>query len=806
MNATNPTRSPWYLSALLVLALGACHDARRENPLDPELTPPVTLEVAFDDSAGSATLSWTPYEGSQSFAAYWVLQQVQGLVTVDTLTEITDVAATTYTDTSLLAGTAYEYRVSVVNTSGLEIPSTVQSLGGYAVSAVSLVSATGDPLSGSIALRWNRYQDPSFGSYRVRRRVVGSATDMDLATLTTRADTVFRDTSAVANVDYLYRVDVLAAGSELSGATLVGRLTLPSVHLDDPVPDSVTATGTLRWEPYEGPRFAAYQIWRSGDGSSQLRAELPDHEQTTFLDSGLAGNTDYSYHVVVRTTKGEEQAGNSAAAIMHELVASWALDLEEGGLVRLYAYPGQPLTALVSSPTRVRLVSVDREAGPGLSTLLIKRPRHFGLHFSGLMPHSVSKTRDAAGRRWAHITSEDGSAVVQVDEDGSVILGPPMPLHDDEFQQLPVPSRLKGVTITADYMEFDRIALTDVGGTVFVDDFDALDLESTWDDVQADDIEVSDGRLIANGDIRLAVGEELSEPTIVADIILQRRAAGGPDADTYTGPTIRFGGTTRLSLSSRRCVKPFDCDDTTNYEVRLVFSSTDTLGYPPSTWVKPYYGLPYRLSLGVPDGVPEAWLASPVVWPDATLVADWLTMVAVGDRLLITSKGASHLLDADGESRGVDPSPDDIGEMRVWETGQQTQLGYTIPSRNQVAYGQVLIRSSGQVLLPWSTGVAETVLGERVGDGEGQFLVPLSLDRSPDGRLFVLDAGNGRIQVFDADGDYITQWGRHGSGPGQFDFGSGLAAEDFSGSIAVDEEGFIYVADVGNRRIQKFAP
>ena len=30
--------------------------------------------------------------------------------------------------------------------------------------------------------------------------------------------------------------------------------------------------------------------------------------------------------------------------------------------------------------------------------------------------------------------------------------------------------------------------------------------------------------------------------------------------------------------------------------------------------------------------------------------------------------------------------------------------------------------------------------------------------------------------------------------------------EDFAGSIAVNREGFIYVADVGNRRIQKFAP
>jgi hypothetical protein len=53
---------------------------------------------------------------------------------------------------------------------------------------------------------------------------------------------------------------------------------------------------------------------------------------------------------------------------------------------------------------------------------------------------------------------------------------------------------------------------------------------------------------------------------------------------------------------------------------------------------------------------------------------------------------------------------------------------------------------------------------------------------------------------------YLTQWGQQGTGDGEFDFGTGREAVDFVGSIAVDDDGFIYVADVGNRRIQKFAP
>lgn len=70
----------------------------------------------------------------------------------------------------------------------------------------------------------------------------------------------------------------------------------------------------------------------------------------------------------------------------------------------------------------------------------------------------------------------------------------------------------------------------------------------------------------------------------------------------------------------------------------------------------------------------------------------------------------------------------------------------------------------------------------------------------------MVDAGNARIQVFDAGSAYITEWGEVGSGPGQFDFRRGNRPTDMGGSIAVDEDGYIYVADVGNRRIQKFAP
>ena len=81
--------------------------------------------------------------------------------------------------------------------------------------------------------------------------------------------------------------------------------------------------------------------------------------------------------------------------------------------------------------------------------------------------------------------------------------------------------------------------------------------------------------------------------------------------------------------------------------------------------------------------------------------------------------------------------------------------------------------------------------------------------RSADGRIYVLDAGNARVLVLDEDSSFITQWGRPGSRVGEFGFGHGLRRAgglDFAGSICVDDEGFIYVADVFNGRIQKFSP
>ncbi len=82
------------------------------------------------------------------------------------------------------------------------------------------------------------------------------------------------------------------------------------------------------------------------------------------------------------------------------------------------------------------------------------------------------------------------------------------------------------------------------------------------------------------------------------------------------------------------------------------------------------------------------------------------------------------------------------------------------------------------------------------GEDATHFGMPQDVAWLPDGSLLVADGlRNARIAQFDRNGKFVRQWGTRGSGPGQF---SGLHG------VETDRNGRIYVADRSNRRIQIF--
>jgi sugar lactone lactonase YvrE len=110
--------------------------------------------------------------------------------------------------------------------------------------------------------------------------------------------------------------------------------------------------------------------------------------------------------------------------------------------------------------------------------------------------------------------------------------------------------------------------------------------------------------------------------------------------------------------------------------------------------------------------------------------------------------------------------------------------------------GAVVVKFSpqGQVLM---------TLGKPGMPGNGPDMLdgPSGVVVAPNGDIYVADghggATNDRIVKFSKDGKFITAWGKHGKGPGEFDTPHG---------IALDSAGRVFVADRANSRIQIFDP
>ncbi len=85
--------------------------------------------------------------------------------------------------------------------------------------------------------------------------------------------------------------------------------------------------------------------------------------------------------------------------------------------------------------------------------------------------------------------------------------------------------------------------------------------------------------------------------------------------------------------------------------------------------------------------------------------------------------------------------------------------------------------------------------GEKGNDND-HFNMPTDIVVTPEGERFVSDGyGNGRIVHLDREGQFVKAWGKLGVGPGEF---------SIPHAIAIDSDGRLYVADRNNVRVQIF--
>ncbi len=102
------------------------------------------------------------------------------------------------------------------------------------------------------------------------------------------------------------------------------------------------------------------------------------------------------------------------------------------------------------------------------------------------------------------------------------------------------------------------------------------------------------------------------------------------------------------------------------------------------------------------------------------------------------------------------------------------------------------LKADGTFISAW--GTYSNTGGQAAGADSG-FFGPRGIAIDANGRVLVADTGNKRIQIFDANGKFISQFGGPGLLPGNLDEPVG---------VTVDTKGNIIVADTWNGRIQVF--
>jgi DNA-binding beta-propeller fold protein YncE len=124
--------------------------------------------------------------------------------------------------------------------------------------------------------------------------------------------------------------------------------------------------------------------------------------------------------------------------------------------------------------------------------------------------------------------------------------------------------------------------------------------------------------------------------------------------------------------------------------------------------------------------------------------------------------------------------------------------GIAIDTTNRFVY--VVDTQQDQVLV---FDADKYTLLRRIGTGgkrhtltsSGDFSLPTNVALDKEGNVYVTDTLNNRVEIFDADGGFISEFGTAGDGPGHFARPKG---------IAIDRDGHIWVADEVQSRVQVY--
>ena len=187
--------------------------------------------------------------------------------------------------------------------------------------------------------------------------------------------------------------------------------------------------------------------------------------------------------------------------------------------------------------------------------------------------------------------------------------------------------------------------------------------------------------------------------------------------------------------------------------------------------------------------------------PFGTFLAQWGSAI-LGYPQGVALDSSNNVYVADAEIHSIEKFDSNGNYLTQWGgegsgDGQFSSPGYLGPyglaadSSNNVYVADLSndrieeFDSNGSYLTQWGS----------LGSGNGQFIYPAGVAVDSSNNIYVIDSRNFRVEKFDANGNYLIQWGSYGYGYGQFSSLTGCA---------VDSRNYVYVTDYYYDRVEKF--
>ncbi|WP_020470411.1 NHL repeat-containing protein [Zavarzinella formosa] len=175
--------------------------------------------------------------------------------------------------------------------------------------------------------------------------------------------------------------------------------------------------------------------------------------------------------------------------------------------------------------------------------------------------------------------------------------------------------------------------------------------------------------------------------------------------------------------------------------------------------------------------------------------------VNAADELLVTDHYNSRVqkFDRQGRFLGQFAVPSNPGGLAVDRDGNFYISHFPASIKNKDLAKDCVTKHGpdGKLLAQWG----------KTGTGDGEFDCPGGLAVDKEGQVYVADQTNQRVQVFDRSGKFLRKWGEHGNEPGQFGGQAGkISRVGGPQFVAIDTAGDVWTTEAANGRVQKFSP